>query len=81
MEPDTPAAGGPTVGGLEPLLSTEELSEYLHVPVKTLYDWRLAGKGPCAVHVGRQLRYFVSDVRDWLTQQRESEPGHGAERW
>lgn len=69
------------MGGLEPLLSIEELSEYLHVPVKTLYDWRLAGKGPCAVHVGRQLRYFVSDVRDWLTQQRESEPGNGAERW
>lgn len=69
------------MGGLEPLLSIEELSQYLHVPVKTLYDWRLAGKGPCAVHVGRQLRYFVSDVRDWLTQQRESDPGHAPDRW
>jgi excisionase family DNA binding protein len=80
MEPDTPATG-PTVGGLEPLLSIEQLSAYLGLPVKTLYDWRLAGRGPCAVRVGRQLRYFVSDVRDWLTQQRESEPGHGPERW
>lgn len=68
-----------TLSGLEPLLSIEELSEYLDVPVKTLYDWRLAGKGPCAVHVGRQLRYFVTDVRDWLTQQRELEPGHNRE--
>ena len=64
-----------TSGGLEPLLNIEELSDYLRVPVRTLYDWRLAGKGPCAVHVGRQLRYFVSDVRDWLTEQRELEPG------
>jgi excisionase family DNA binding protein len=69
----------PTLGGLEPLLSLEELSEYLHVPVKTLYDWRLAGKGPRAVHVGRQLRFFVSDVHAWLTAHRESEPGHSPE--
>ena len=65
----------PRLSGLEPLLSIEELSEYLRVPVRTLYDWRLAGKGPCAVHVGRQLRYFVSDVHDWLAEQRELEPG------
>jgi len=55
----------PTLSGLEPLMSIEELSEYLNVPVRTLYDWRLAGKGPCAVHIGRQIRYFVADgVRD-----------------
>ena len=65
----------PTRSGLEPLLSIEELSEYLNVPIRTLYDWRLAGKGPCAVHVGRQLRYFVTDVHDWLSDQRELEPG------
>ncbi|MCY7401769.1 MAG: helix-turn-helix domain-containing protein, partial [Nocardioides sp.] len=65
----------PTLSGLKPLLSIEELSEYFNVPVRTLYDWRLAGKGPCAVHVGRQLRYSVSDVHDWLRNQRELEPG------
>ncbi len=65
----------PTLSGLEPLLSIEELSAYLNVPIRTLYDWRLAGKGPCAVHVGRQLRYFVRDVHDWLRDQRELQPG------
>jgi hypothetical protein len=64
-----------TPSGLEPLLSIEELSEYLDVPIRTLYDWRLSGKGPCAVHVGRQLRYFVNDVQDWLREHREPEPG------
>lgn len=64
-----------TASGLQPLMNIEELSEYLHVPVRTLYDWRLGGRGPCAVHVGRQLRYFVSDVHEWLAQQREHEPG------
>ena len=64
-----------TPRGLEPLLSIEELSEYLDVPIRTLYDWRLSGKGPCAVHVGRQLRYFVNDVQEWLREHREPEPG------
>ncbi len=65
----------PILSGLEPLMSIEELSEYLGVPVRTLYDWRLAGRGPCAVHVGRQIRYFVSDVHEWLRRNREVEPG------
>ena len=69
------STGSARPSGLEPLLSIEELSEYLHVPVKTLYDWRLTGRGPCAVHVGRQLRYFVTDVHDWLASQREQQPG------
>ena len=64
-----------TSSGLDPLMSIEELSDYLHIPVRTLYDWRLCGRGPCAIHVGRQLRYFVSDVHDWLASQREREPG------
>ena len=45
--------------------------------MKTLYDWRIAGRGPRAVHVGRQLRFLVSDVQDWLAAQREQEPGRG----
>lgn len=69
----------PTLSGLEPLMSIEELSEYLGVPVRTLYDWRLAGKGPCAVHIGRQIRYFVTDVHEWLRQNREVEPGRTPE--
>jgi excisionase family DNA binding protein len=31
--------------GLEPLLSIEELAEYLEVPVTTIRDWRTDGKG------------------------------------
>lgn len=63
---------------LEQLIGIEELSEYLGVPVKTIYDWRLAGNGPCAIRVGRHLKYAVSDVRDWVASQRESAPGRAA---
>jgi excisionase family DNA binding protein len=64
--------------GLDQLISIGELSEYLGVPVKTIYDWRLSGHGPCAIRVGRHLKYAVADVRDWLANQRESVPGQGA---
>lgn len=62
--------------GLDRLLTVAELSDYLGVPVKTIYDWRLSGHGPCAIRVGRHLKYAVGDVRDWLAQQREARPGH-----
>jgi hypothetical protein len=44
------------VDGLEPMLTIEELSEYLAVLVRTPYDWRQSGRGPRAVHVGRGAR-------------------------
>jgi predicted DNA-binding transcriptional regulator AlpA len=63
------------ISGLEPMLSIEDLAEYLALPVRTLYDWRQCGRGPRAIHVGRQLRYFVSDVQSWLQEQREAADG------
>ena len=44
-------------------MNIEELADYLGVPVTTIYDWRVAGKGPCAIRVGRSLKFAVSDVR------------------
>ncbi|TAM70771.1 MAG: DNA-binding protein [Microbacteriaceae bacterium] len=51
---------------LERLLSVEELSDYLGVPVRTLYDWRVDGRGPKALHAGRVLRYPESRVQEWI---------------
>jgi excisionase family DNA binding protein len=64
-----------SVAGLEPMLSIDELAEYLGKPVRTIYDWRLSGRGPRAVHVGRSLRYRVCDVQAWLDAQLERVPG------
>jgi hypothetical protein len=33
------------LSGLEPLIGVEELSEYLDVPIKTLYEWNQAARG------------------------------------
>ena len=51
---------------MEKLLSAEEVSEYLGVPVATLYQWRHKGTGPQGLRVGRFLRYEPDAVREWL---------------
>ena len=66
---------------LEPLMSMEELAEYLGVPIATIYDWRVAGRGPCGVRVGRHVKFAQSDVVAWIAAHRESRPGQApAER-
>ncbi len=50
----------------EPLLTTAEVSNYLHVPVATIHQWRHRGEGPPAYKVGRHLRWRLADVYAWL---------------
>lgn len=47
----------------------DAVSQYLGVPIETLYVWRVRGKGPRASKVGRHLRYRWSDVEKWLDAQ------------
>ncbi|WP_241992112.1 helix-turn-helix domain-containing protein [Cryobacterium lyxosi] len=57
--------------GLEPLMDVAELANYLGIPVSTVYDWRVHGKGPVADRFGKHLKFAISDVRSWMAQQRE----------
>ena len=63
--------------GVAPLIDTAELAFYLDVPVATVYDCRVRGKGPAAHRFGKHLKFAVSDVRAWMAEQREpsSPPG------
>ncbi len=51
---------------IAPLWSVADVSEYLQVPVQTLYSWRSQGGGPPARKVGKYLRYVPEDVVDWV---------------
>lgn len=66
--------------GLDPLLSLDELAEYLGIPVRTIYDWRTDGKGPRGVRVGKHVKFFHSDIRAWLAQQHEAAPGRPSQQ-
>jgi excisionase family DNA binding protein len=52
-----------------PLATPEDVSAYLGVPVKTLYQWRHRRIGPNALKVGRHLRYRWPEVDEWLVAQ------------
>ncbi|WP_233200508.1 helix-turn-helix domain-containing protein [Cryobacterium sp. M15] len=54
----------PTDGrGLELLMDVAELAAYLGIPISTVYDWRVHGKGPTAYRFGKHLKFAISDVR------------------
>jgi excisionase family DNA binding protein len=54
---------------LDPLLSVQDLADYLDLPVATLYAWRYRGHGPSGFRVGRHVRYRQSDVDKWIDDQ------------
>ena len=49
--------------------TVQDVSQFLGVPVKTLYDWRTKGYGPEGIKVGRHIRYFREDVFAWVKSQ------------
>jgi excisionase family DNA binding protein len=53
----------------ESFLTTEEVLDYLHVNLRTVYRLIKAGKIP-AVRVGRQWRFRKRDIDAWLESQR-----------
>jgi DNA-binding transcriptional regulator YiaG len=52
-----------------PWLTTEELADRLHLTPKTLANWKLEGRGPTPVKVGRRLLYRLETVERWEKQQ------------
>jgi predicted DNA-binding transcriptional regulator AlpA len=47
----------------------QEVSEFLRVPIGTLYQWRYRRYGPRASKIGKHLRYDPAEVRAWLAGQ------------
>jgi DNA-binding transcriptional MerR regulator len=53
---------------ITPLWTVQDVSDYLRVPVQTLYSWRVQGYGPRVRRMGKYLRYRPEDVIAWLNQ-------------
>jgi predicted DNA-binding transcriptional regulator AlpA len=50
----------------DPLLTIEQVSDWLGKPKNTLYAWRTRGLGPECIKVGNSLRYRRSAVEAYL---------------
>ena len=51
------------------LLTIVEVADVVRVPVATLRYWRHLGSGPQSFRIGRTVRYWRSDVNQWLESQ------------
>jgi excisionase family DNA binding protein len=56
---------------LQPLMTIDEVAEYLRVPVLTIRWLRQEGRFAPAVKVGRRLAWERSAVVAWVAGQRE----------
>lgn len=55
-----------------PLMTVEDLSDFLGVPKNTIYSWRQHLQGPEGIRVGKYLRFRREDVMSWLEEQRDA---------
>jgi excisionase family DNA binding protein len=60
--------------GSERLMTLLEISQFLGVPVATLYRWRYRGKGPTGYRIGRHVRYRRAAVEGWIETQADQRP-------
>ncbi|MFK4790057.1 helix-turn-helix domain-containing protein [Microbacterium sp. ZW T5_56] len=53
------------------LMTTEQLAEYLQIPVRTLEDWRSPRRktGPRWIRLGKRIQYRRATVDAWLESQ------------
>jgi excisionase family DNA binding protein len=65
--PETPALSM-VATSYDPLLTIEEVSDWLGIPRGTLYQWRTRKLGPRAIKVGGALRYRRAEVESYLDQ-------------
>lgn len=56
-----------------PLLTIEDVSEFIGLPVSTIYSQRYkrVGVGALALRIGRHLRWRPEDIDRWLDEQSE----------
>jgi excisionase family DNA binding protein len=47
-------------------LTLQDVAELLEVSPNTIYYWRYQGTGPKGHKVGKRVRYWRSEVLDWL---------------
>jgi hypothetical protein len=51
---------------LDPLLTVREAAQVLRCSVALLNRWRLNGRGPKFIYVGRRVRYAQADLVDFI---------------
>ena len=64
----------PNSPGYDPLLTVDQVSDWLGVPKGTLYQWRSRCCGPRAIKVGNGIRYRRSEIETYLDLHTDARP-------
>jgi hypothetical protein len=56
----------------EPLVNESAAADLLLLSVRTLQRWRVEGRGPCFLKIGRRVAYRVADVEAWIEGRRRT---------
>jgi predicted DNA-binding transcriptional regulator AlpA len=51
---------------MQKLWGTQELADFLGLPVQTIYQWRKRNYGPPGRKMGRHIRYRPAEVERWI---------------
>ena len=54
---------------MEELLTPEDVSRILGVPLKTIAHWRTNRSGPIFLRVGGNVRYRRCDLEEWVEER------------
>ncbi|WP_064931735.1 helix-turn-helix transcriptional regulator [Mycolicibacterium peregrinum] len=63
----------------EGLMTTQEVSTELGIPVGTLRYFRSTGKGPASFRLAGRIRYRRSEVLQWVVDQERATRRGGAQ--
>lgn len=64
-----------------PLLAERDAALFLNLSVRTLQDWRVSGRGPSFVKIGRRVQYRLADLEGYVaTCVRRSTSDRGERR-
>lgn len=67
----SPSTDGPAY---DPLLTVDQVSDWLGVPKGTLYQWRSRSRGPRAIKLGNGIRYRRSEIERYLDIHTDARP-------
>jgi len=49
-------------------MNTKKAAKYLGIGYNTMHQWRTSGRGPKFIKIGRYIRYRITDLEDFLSQ-------------
>ena len=50
-------------------VSAKEAARILGVHPNTLCKWRISGKGPAFIKIGRRVRYRMTEISTWMSER------------